>query len=350
MNPEKVGLFIRELREKENMSQDQLADILYVDRSLISKWENGRLSPDIKYLQKLCKIFKIELTELISGELIDKNNESELKNNLFDYLASENSKYKKVKFTAIASLTITILAIFAFLIYYFFQTYNTTRTYRLYGVNNEYTIDNGLLVITREYSYLLFSDLEENVSDITVYYLSNNEKTVIYEGPKENIILDYSGYNSSINLKNIDKIKNNLYIDLKVNDSIVNIKLDIKDDLKNDSLIFDDKTSYIINNDNNTFNNEIPTYIKDNFKCDDLLCSLSDSNYNLRYDINTNILNISKDDINIDYLIKDRSLYYTSNKYNFNVINGEMECNKKDCTKENKIYNELYENYIKKVA
>lgn len=350
MNPEKVGLFIRELREKENMSQDQLADILYVDRSLISKWENGRLSPDIKYLQKLCKIFKVELTELISGELIDKNNESELKNNLFDYLASENSKYKKVKFTAIASLTITILAIFAFLIYYFFQTYNTTRTYRLYGENNEYTIDNGLLVITREYSYLLFSDLEENVSDITVYYLSNNEKTVIYEGPKENIILDYSGYNSSINLKNIDKIKNNLYIDLKVNDSIVNIKLDIKDDLKNDSLIFDDKTSYIINNDNNTFNNEIPTYIKDNFKCDDLLCSLSDSNYNLRYDISTNILNISKDDINIDYLIKDSSLYYTSNKYNFNVINGEMECNKKDCTKENKIYNELYENYIKKVA
>ena len=348
MNPEKVGLFIKELREKENMSQDQLADILYVHRTLISKWENGRLSPDIKYLQTLCKIFKVELSELISGEHIDKANETALKNNLFDYLENENSKYRKIKSAAIVSVTITVLAIFVFLIYYFIQTYNTTRTYRLYGESNNYVIKDSLLVITREYSYLVFGEISEDVNDIEVYYLDNDKKITIYEGSRENIIFDYSGYNSSINLRNIDKIKNNLYITLKVGESNTDIKLDIRDDFKNDSLVFDDKTSYI-KNDNITNTITIPSYIKDNFKCDDLLCLSSDSNYNLRYDINTGIFNINKDDINVDYVINDKSLYYSSNKYNFQVVDNNLNCNKKDCKQEKKIYDEINENYISKL-
>lgn len=43
MNQEKIGKLIKYLREQKKMTQDELAEKLYVDRTLISKWKKAKL-------------------------------------------------------------------------------------------------------------------------------------------------------------------------------------------------------------------------------------------------------------------------------------------------------------------
>ena len=49
----KIGLFIKEFREKKGYSQEQLAMMLDVNRSTISKIENGKFAISIDYLERL---------------------------------------------------------------------------------------------------------------------------------------------------------------------------------------------------------------------------------------------------------------------------------------------------------
>jgi transcriptional regulator with XRE-family HTH domain len=57
----KIGSAIRELREKRGYSQDYLAEMMDVDRSTISKIENGKFSFSIDYLTKISLALKFEL-------------------------------------------------------------------------------------------------------------------------------------------------------------------------------------------------------------------------------------------------------------------------------------------------
>lgn len=61
---------LQELRKQKNMTQEQLAEQLYVSRTAISKWESGRGYPSIDSLKEISKYFSISLDELLSGEEI----------------------------------------------------------------------------------------------------------------------------------------------------------------------------------------------------------------------------------------------------------------------------------------
>lgn len=76
MNQYVTGAVIKELREKNNMTQLQLAEKLGVSDKSISKWECFRGYPDISLLESIAKVFKISVTELISGNAIQNANVS----------------------------------------------------------------------------------------------------------------------------------------------------------------------------------------------------------------------------------------------------------------------------------
>lgn len=76
MNQYVTGTVIKELREKNNMTQLQLAEKLGVSDKSISKWECFRGYPDISLLESIAKVFKISVTELISGNAIQNANVS----------------------------------------------------------------------------------------------------------------------------------------------------------------------------------------------------------------------------------------------------------------------------------
>lgn len=66
-----------ELRKKQGLSQEELAEKLGVSRQAVSKWERGEASPDTDNLIALAKIYGLSLDELIFGEKETKEEKSE---------------------------------------------------------------------------------------------------------------------------------------------------------------------------------------------------------------------------------------------------------------------------------
>ncbi|MGM0523397.1 MAG: helix-turn-helix domain-containing protein [Bacillota bacterium] len=56
---------LRYYRQKHQFTQQQLADLLKVSRSVVAKWENGHVLPDLFAAVKLSKIFQITLDTLV---------------------------------------------------------------------------------------------------------------------------------------------------------------------------------------------------------------------------------------------------------------------------------------------
>ncbi|MBR0461775.1 MAG: helix-turn-helix transcriptional regulator [Erysipelotrichaceae bacterium] len=61
----KVGEKISQFRKDKNLSQDDLADRMYVSRQLVSKWENGMGVPKIDHIIDLCEILDVSFEELL---------------------------------------------------------------------------------------------------------------------------------------------------------------------------------------------------------------------------------------------------------------------------------------------
>ena len=76
MNQYVTGTVIRELREKNKMTQLQLAEKLGVSDKTVSKWETAKGYPDITLLEPIAEVFKISVTELISGNTVHNANVS----------------------------------------------------------------------------------------------------------------------------------------------------------------------------------------------------------------------------------------------------------------------------------
>ena len=76
MNQYVTGTVIRELREKNKMTQFQLAEKLGVSDKTVSKWETGKGFPDVTLLEPIANAFSISVTELISGNTIHNTNVS----------------------------------------------------------------------------------------------------------------------------------------------------------------------------------------------------------------------------------------------------------------------------------
>jgi transcriptional regulator with XRE-family HTH domain len=64
----KMGQNIKEIREKRGYSQDELAEIMEVNRSTISKIENGKFSFSIDYLSKFSFFLNFDLTLIDTGK------------------------------------------------------------------------------------------------------------------------------------------------------------------------------------------------------------------------------------------------------------------------------------------
>ncbi len=76
MNQYVTGAVIKDLREKNKMTQLQLSQKLGVSDKTISKWETGKGYPDITLLEPIAEAFRISITELISGNTVHNANVS----------------------------------------------------------------------------------------------------------------------------------------------------------------------------------------------------------------------------------------------------------------------------------
>jgi len=72
MNQEKVGSFIKKLRQDNNLTQAEFASKLGVTYQAVSKWENGKNVPDIATMKEISNLFNINIDDIISGEVKEK--------------------------------------------------------------------------------------------------------------------------------------------------------------------------------------------------------------------------------------------------------------------------------------
>ena len=91
------------LRKKQKMSQEKLAEKVGVSRQSVSKWENGTAYPEMNRILELCKIFHCQLNDLVNDKILDFDSlDEEIKMNVVKF---NKEKQKKLK---IASKTISI--------------------------------------------------------------------------------------------------------------------------------------------------------------------------------------------------------------------------------------------------
>ena len=75
---------LQELRKSKDLTQEELAEKLYVSRTAVSKWESGRGYPNIDSLKEISMFFSVSIDELLSSEkllfIAEKENKTNIKN------------------------------------------------------------------------------------------------------------------------------------------------------------------------------------------------------------------------------------------------------------------------------
>lgn len=219
-NMNNFGEIIKDIRKKNNLTQKELADKLYVTYQAVSKWENNKSIPDISILQNISKMFNIDLNYLTN---------TKKRNNTIYYIL--------IIIFLILSLTITILI-----------TKNHTHDFEMRSIEttcNDFNL-SGTIAYNKDKTAIFISEIDycglnkDQIYDTitsTLYQNENNkEKIIITNKEKNNLSLnDYlkdltyhvDNYKSTC----LDYNKNELYIKIelqKKNESTITYTIPLK--------------------------------------------------------------------------------------------------------------------------
>lgn len=89
-----ISEIIKEIRQNVNMTQDEMAQALYVTRQAVSRWENGETTPNLETLKQISKMFGVSLNRLLASDQNTDNTAAELNADRFIGFADiyENSR------------------------------------------------------------------------------------------------------------------------------------------------------------------------------------------------------------------------------------------------------------------
>ena len=114
MDQLKIGKFIADCRKRKNLTQMQLAEKLGITDKAISKWERGIAMPDSSIMLELCDILGISVNELLSGEKISMENNSQKNEQLLLDMAKELERKNKTIWSSMwAIMIVSMTALFA---------------------------------------------------------------------------------------------------------------------------------------------------------------------------------------------------------------------------------------------
>jgi len=175
-----LGEKIKELRLKNNMTQDDLASKCYVTRNAVSKWERGLGCPDVSLLGELSEILNVGIAEILNGEFNEtlKDNSLFIKNAVdYSKKITEDSIYNKIKkILYVILILITIYMTFMNIRQFMylnksieFKSFNYDATYK------EYLRLKENVQIIKEKGYLI-----HNGDNFTFDYALNLERLILY--------------------------------------------------------------------------------------------------------------------------------------------------------------------------
>lgn len=163
-----MGKFLAKLRQEKNITQEQLAEMLHIDKRKISRWECGNSIPDFELLIKLQDIFDVTLYEMSICQRIEDEKLREKAKKKFKSIKDIKNYHRKQKLITVLGILFGFFIAFSLLFTIF--TYNSVAIYELES-NDEDFIIQGTYIKTRDYDSL------------------NVTKVKIKDSPKLSIIL-----------------------------------------------------------------------------------------------------------------------------------------------------------------
>lgn len=213
MNPIELGKFLATLRNKKNLTQDELAEKLFIDKRKISRWECGTSVPEFDMLIKLSEILDVSLYELSIAKKIDNNSIPRKIINKFKSIKD----YKIYKTKNIIKILLLVLILISFIItsIYTIKYNNTMKVYKLRSLDDNYYLEGNYISTNKQSLFFIKKldklsncDYEIYSDDERLFYLMSKHNTY-YETNKKLDIKD------EIKLKAICK-KNNVDINIKL--------------------------------------------------------------------------------------------------------------------------------------
>ena len=121
MNLSEIGLFIANCRKKKGLTQEKLAQKLFISEKTVSKWECGKGFPDSSLILPLCQVLDISANELLSGKsLTDVTYKESAEQNLIKLKSLQESSWR---YLLILEIVIGYMATTLFLLSIFSASY-----------------------------------------------------------------------------------------------------------------------------------------------------------------------------------------------------------------------------------
>ena len=203
---------LKKIRKDNNLSQEQLAEKLGVSRQSVSKWENGEAYPEMDKVLQLCKMFNLNIDELLNQDIKEVNENKQSKINVdkyvkdfLDYITKTINLFSSMKFKdiikclieqcfiGISILIVTLIlgtllgnlfhGVFFFIPHeYYYSVYNLFSS--IYFV---FAFIVGLCIMLHIFKirYLDYFVIEEKVEEIEIV----KEEKKVFERKEEKVII-----------------------------------------------------------------------------------------------------------------------------------------------------------------
>lgn len=243
MNPKKTGEFIRDCRKKDGLTQEDLADRMFVSRQTISDIELGKTEPTYDKVKDFANILNVSILDIFNGEKTDKNDVKKTNETITninnEVTKSIKSKYSKILITII---TLFIIVIFSILVYYFFNSYNSVKFYKVVGESENFITNEGLLIISKEninFSLSVSAKEDLQIKKMALRYKENDKDELVQElSDSYFYITDYYNYNEFFDYKSVAEEKGKFYIEVDYGYDIERIDLSVVKQYENKRIFF----------------------------------------------------------------------------------------------------------------
>ncbi len=208
MNKEKVGRFIKKIREKKNLSQDDLAQHIGISKKEIQKWEDGKKIPNMYDLELLSFQLGISVNELLSGKISKMQDDDEI----FYYATFQRHKKKRIiLFTSIVFVALLgVLSLFVFSI----KSQNKVNIYKISGESENFYYANAMFISSDIKNIYVYGDVisknhKIDIKDISMFTFKSGDRLIIASSslPKQISVENY-GYDELFPKDVVDNLDN----------------------------------------------------------------------------------------------------------------------------------------------
>ena len=161
----KFGENLYNLRKKQKISQEKLAEKIGVSRQSVSKWENGTAYPEMNRIFELCKIFHCKLNDLVNDNILDFDSlDKEVKMSVVKFNKEKQNKLK------IVSKTISICSKLLQVITIIISAVMIMSMLFIPSVINNTNVDNGSIIVA-----------DKNVMEFNLDQMTTNTIVNVFE-------------------------------------------------------------------------------------------------------------------------------------------------------------------------